>query len=243
LILADIISRILSSLILTDAAGTLSWRLLRRLKSSFIGEDMKSKLITLSIFLLFFMAHLQASPGYGYPHPSQIARQQAPGPDEVLREGVSKLLKFMRQEKGSNPESIRVFLDQKIAPYFDFAYMAKWIAGPAYRNMNEPQRKVLEQKIKGMLLTSLSQRLGSYDNQDVRFFRPRRVAQNEVKVRMGIMRAGGYPARIDFRFYRSDSGWKVFDVSANGSSALAFYRQYFARQANLPGGSMRTRHY
>jgi phospholipid transport system substrate-binding protein len=57
---------------------------------------------------------------------------------------------------------------------------------------------------------------------------------------MGILRAGAYPTRIDFRFYRGESGWKIFDVSANGSSALAFYRQYFARQANLSDGLMRS---
>jgi phospholipid transport system substrate-binding protein len=149
----------------------------------------------------------------------------------------------MRQQKSPDPESIQVFLDEQIAPYFDFAYMAKWAAGPAYRHMNEQQRTLLEQKIKSMLLSSLGQRLLSYDNQDVRFFRPRRVAQNEVKVRMGILQAGGYPMRVDFRFYRGDSGWKVFDVAANGSSALAHYRQYFARQANLSEGMMRSRQF
>ena len=204
---------------------------------------MKIKLFTLSIFLLFFMAQLQASPGYGYPQPSQITPQQTAGPGEVLKEGVTKLLQFMRQKERPSPESIEGYLDNEIAPYFDFAYMAKWTAGPAYRNMDGRQRSMLEQKIKEMLLSSLSQRLGSYDNQDVRFFRPRRVGQNEVMVRLGILRAGGYPARIDFRFYRGESGWKVFDVSANGSSALAFYRQYFARQANLTGGMMQPRQF
>ena len=94
---------------------------------------------------------------------------------------------------------------------------------------------MLEQKLKGMLLSSLGSRLGSYDNQDVRFLRPRRVGPNEVKVGIGVMRAGGYPTKIDFRFYHSKDGWKVFDISANGSSALAFYRQYFSRYAYQQG--------
>jgi phospholipid transport system substrate-binding protein len=194
---------------------------------------MKITLFAFSILLLFTL-QIQASPGYGYPQQRPLVQQQVPDPGEVLREGVTKLLKFMRQQDGSNPELIAAFLDTEIAPYFDFSYMAKWTAGPAYRNMNEQQRKVLEENIKTMLLASLSQRLGSYDNQDVRFFQPRRVAQNEVKVRVGILKAGGYPAKIDFRFYRGESGWKVFDVSANGASALSFYRQHFARQASLP---------
>ncbi|MCU7868794.1 MAG: ABC transporter substrate-binding protein, partial [Candidatus Thiodiazotropha sp. (ex Lucinoma borealis)] len=51
-----------------------------------------------------------------------------------------------------------------------------------------------------------------------------------VKVRVGILQSGGYPANIDFRFYRSKAGWKVFDVSANGNSAIAFYRQHFVNK-------------
>ncbi len=197
---------------------------------------MKIKLIAFSILLLFTL-QIQGSPGYRYPYQSSPLQQQESGPGEVLHEGVGKLLKFMRQQGSSNPESMAAFLETEIAPYFDFAYMAKWTAGPTYRNMSEQQRSQLEQDIKSMLLASLSQRLGRYDNQDVRFFKPRRVAQNEVKVRVGILQAGGYPTKIDFRFYRSESGWKVFDVSANGASALSFYRQYFARQASLPNGS------
>jgi len=199
---------------------------------------MKIKQIAFSIILLFCMTPLYASPGYGYMPPGSMAQQQTPGPADLLRAGVAKLLQFMRQQERPNPELMKAFLDKDIAPYFDFAYMAQWTAGPAYRNMNEQQRGLLENKIREMLLSSLGQRLSSYDNQDVRFFKPRRVGPNEVKVRMGILQAGGYPTRIDFRFYRSDSGWKVFDVSANGSSALSFYRQYFARQARLPGGMM-----
>jgi phospholipid transport system substrate-binding protein len=47
---------------------------------------------------------------------------------------------------------------------------------------------------------------------------------------VGILQASGYPASIDFRFYQSNEGWKIFDVTANGNSALAYYRQYFNRQ-------------
>jgi phospholipid transport system substrate-binding protein len=201
---------------------------------------MKIKLISISILLLFAVTQVHASPGYAYPQQDQYARQQSPGPGELLRVGVNKLLNFMRQSERPNPDLIMAYLDKEIAPYFDFAYMAKWAAGPRYRSLNVQQRDMLAERIKSMLLATLSQRLISYANQDVRFFQPRRTGQNEMRVRMGILQAGGYPTKVDFRFYRSESGWKVFDVSANGSSALTFYRQYFARQA---GGSDGRRGY
>jgi phospholipid transport system substrate-binding protein len=198
---------------------------------------MKIKLVTIALLLLVFSMYTQASPGYGYHPLDAQAYQQAAGPGEVLREGMTKLLNFMRQTERPNPELIAAFLETEIVPYFDFAYMAQWSAGSAYQNMSGKQKAMLQQKIKTMLLSTLSKGLASYENQDVRFFRPRRVSPNEVKVRMGILQAGGYPAKIDFRFYRGDSGWKIFDVAANGNSAVAYFRQYFTRLARQQGSS------
>jgi phospholipid transport system substrate-binding protein len=182
--------------------------------------------------LTLFATSVLAAPGYNYPD----SRMQAPvyqevGPDTLLREGITKLLRFLRATDTPQPQQISAFLEREVAPYFDFSYMATWAAGPMSRHMNDQQHQELGLKIKQMLLGTLAKRLSSYDNQDVRFFRPRRVGDNEVKVRVGILRAGGYPASLDFRFYRSDAGWKVFDVTANGNSALVFYRTYFAEQA------------
>jgi phospholipid transport system substrate-binding protein len=192
---------------------------------------MKRILITITGFCLFVSVSLQAAPGYNYP-PSrfQAPTYQEVGPDTLLREGMTKLLRYLRTADNLQPRQISAFLEREVAPYFDFNYMATWAAGPMGRQMNERQRMELAQQIKEMLLGTLAKRLTSYDNQDVRFYRPRRVGDNEVKVRVGILQAGGYPTAIDFRFYRGDEGWKVFDVSANGSSALAFYRRFFADQ-------------
>lgn len=192
---------------------------------------MKRILIAMTSLCLFASSSLLASPGYNYP-PSQLQEPtyQEVGPDTLLREGIMKLLRYLRTSENPQPQQIVLFLDREIAPYFDFAYMASWAAGPMNRSMNDQQRMELAQKIKEMLFGTLAKRLTSYDNQDVRFYRPRRVDENEVKMRVGILRAGDYPTSIDFRFYRSAVGWKVFDVTANGNSALAFYRHHFTNQ-------------
>ena len=184
-----------------------------------------------ALMVLLASTALQASPYYGYAQPQVRAQPiEQIGPGQVLQEGIGKLLKFMRQSERPNQRTIAVFLQNEIAPYFDFAYMSAWVAGPMSRNMNDQQRAELAQSVERLLLGTLAERLASYQNQDVRFYPPRRVGENEVKVRIAILQANGYPANLDFRFYRSSAGWKVFDVAANGSSALSYYRQYFSRQ-------------
>ena len=192
---------------------------------------MKSVSILSALLILAALSPLQAAPHYGYaPSPMHAPSMEQAGPGPVLREGMGKLLKFMRQSDRPNQQAIAAFLQSEIAPYFDFAYMSEWVAGPMNRRMNDQQRRELARSVKQMLLSTLAKRLTSYENQDVRFYPPRRAGENEVKVRVAILQAGGYPANLDFRFYRSAKGWKVFDVAANGSSALSYYRQHFSRK-------------
>ena len=192
---------------------------------------MKKIVSATALMVLFACTALQATPYYGYAQPQMRAQPIEPaGPGQVLREGIGKLLKFMRRPERPNQRAIAAFLQNEIAPYFDFAYMSTWVAGRMNRHMNDQQRAELEQSVEQLLLGTLAERLVSYQNQDVRFYPPRRVGENEVKVRLAILQANGYPANLDFRFYRGATGWKVFDVAANGSSALTYYRQYFSRR-------------
>ena len=154
---------------------------------------------------------------------------------------MDKLLEYLSQKDTPNKLQAAAFLDREIAPYFDFAYMAKWVAGPAYSGMSEADRKALTAKIEAEFLSSLATQLGKYDGQQVRYMRPRPGPSGSVKVPVGILRPGDYPSKMTFRMYRSADGWKVYDVEANGRSAAAHYRTQMARPvqpvqpAGVPG--------
>lgn len=189
---------------------------------------MNIKVLALSVLMFFAMGQALAAPGYYYPRAGYGQHKQDGGPAQTLKEGMSKLIAFIKQNPDA--DAVGAFVDEEIAPYFDFDVMARYAAGPSYRQMTEQQKSHLAHSIKGLLLSTLSKRLANYSGQDVRYYPPRRVSRNEVKVRVGILQPSGYPANVDFRFYHAEGGWKVFDVSANGNSALSYYRQHFARQ-------------
>lgn len=179
---------------------------------------------------------MQGQPTYYYGMP----RQAQPGeqnPATVLRDGMNKLVGFLQQDP--KPEAARVskFLEDEIASYFDFAYMARMAAGGMYRQMGDEQRQKLEGKLREMFLTAMAQQLSAYEKQEIDFLPPRRGGQrgDEVTLPVAVRGGQGYPSELDFRLYRSQDGWKVFDVVANGSSALVYYRDYF-RNALRRGG-------
>jgi len=181
---------------------------------------------------------LQAQPpGYYGPPP---VRQQAEGPAAILSEGIGKVTAFLSQGGSRDPDAVEAFVRSEVAPYFDFAYMARFVAGPRYRYMSADERKQMEKALVGMFLGAMAEKLSGYPYGHVRYLPQRRDPRSgEVVLGIQAYQPNGLMTQLDFRLYRSPQGWKVFDVKANGQSALVYYRQYFSRSAQRQGRPQR----
>jgi phospholipid transport system substrate-binding protein len=155
-------------------------------------------------------------------------------PPALLKEGIGKLTAFINSGKAANQVQAMDYLRREITPYFDFAYMTRWAAGPAWRSMDTRQRAAMQSQLTQSFLTTLAQKLTTYDNQPIRYFTPRGRSGEEVTVSAWIMQPSGYPTKLDFRFYLSNSGWKIFDVKAGGNSAVVYYRNQFRDSLRYP---------
>jgi phospholipid transport system substrate-binding protein len=205
-------------------------------------------------------AHAQGNPYYGYPGAFAAPRQAAPftgtyqaprrlperppvpeaveqvGPDAVLHQGIDRLKGFLSRGGTPSQEEVLAFLDQEISPFFDFDYMARWAGGSLYTQMDEGERARFAGKLKGLFFSALARNLGAYAAPlpTIDIFPARsRGRGNEVTViaRVVPQAQGAVPARLEFRFYPSREGWKIFDVTANGTSAVAYYRSFFREVA------------
>ncbi|UCC56018.1 MAG: ABC transporter substrate-binding protein [Gammaproteobacteria bacterium] len=152
---------------------------------------------------------------------------RADTPPALLREGIDKLTTFIKTGNAANQVQAMDYLRHEITPYFDFAYMTRWAAGPAWRSMDPRERAAMQSQLTQSFLTTLAQKLTTYSNQPIRYFTPRGRSGEEVTVSAWIMQPSGYPTKLDFRFYQSNSGWKIFDVKAGGNSAVVYYRNQF----------------
>ncbi len=204
------------------------------------------KSLLLSTCLFFAVSGVHAQPGYGMPPagyapvaPMHMPARMPPPKrtvsevDEaaaVLKAGLTKLTAFFNARQRPEQGEIAAFLDREIAPYFDFAYMAQWAGGPAFRRLGEQQKSNLETDIKTRFLTTMAQKLSTFNKQNVTYLAPRQTGKNQVDLSITIGNRGSYPARLDFRMYKSADGWRVYDVSANGSSAMMYYRQYYRQK-------------
>jgi len=191
---------------------------------------MKSYLLVVVLLLVSTVSTLVSAAPYA-PYPS---RYPAPytdtlAPATIVKTGISKLTSFIRSGAAKDPVKAQTFLETEVEPYFDFNYMARWAAGPAWRGMSPAQRKQLQERITQSFMTTLAQKLTSYSNQPIRYFTPRGQGGNDVRVSAWIMQPNGIPTKLEFRFYKTEDGWKIFDVKAAGNSAVIYYRNQFRK--------------
>ncbi len=150
-------------------------------------------------------------------------------PAQVLRSGIEILTNHMNQNRGRDSARLTLYLDENIAPYFDFRRMASWAAGPAYRYLDSQQRSQLTIQIRTEFMALLTRRLSGYRRSHIEYLPPQvNPARKNVTLGVRIHTASGYPLRIDFRLYRTSERWKVYDVVANGASAVSHFRNRFA---------------
>lgn len=210
---------------------------------------MKFKLLTTAIISVLGAAAAQSAQApmpYGYSGQQRgmahrpMEQQEQAGPAAELKSGMDKLLAFLQQERKPGSAAMVFFLETEIAPFFDFEYMAKSAAGPMYGQMTGEQRWRMANRIKQNFLTTMADRLASYDNQQIRYLAQRMARGGRTGIAsVAITGDRSYPARLDFRFYKGDRGWKVYDVMANGQSAVVHYRRQFREMMVVPQQRMR----
>jgi len=155
-----------------------------------------------------------------------------PEPVKIVKQGLEKLQSIGQAAEQKNPTALAEQLSKEIAPYFDFGYMANWVAGPMKRRMSEQKLQALAGQIRGKFLTTLAEKLSADKGYKFQILPlGGNFRTGEIQVSVGVIQANNQPMmRIRFRLYLSAEGWKVFDVMANGSSAVAHYRREFMQQ-------------
>ena len=200
---------------------------------------MKANLLAvLLIFISAFSLSVNATPYSPYPSSYRVPSIDTVAPATIVKTGITKLTDFIRSGGAKDPLKARTFLETEVAPYFDFNYMARWAAGPAWRSMTAEQRNTLQDRIAKSFMTTLAGKLTSYSNQPIRYFTPRGQGRDDVRVSAWIMQPNGIPTKLEFRFYKGEAGWKIFDVKAAGNSAVVYYRNQF-RKLYHPGMTAR----
>lgn len=196
---------------------------------------MKVRIILMITVLILGNTFAEAQPYSGGPYIpySPEPSSQVQDPREMLKERMKMLRDFLVEGGADEKARLYTFLEDEIAPYFDFDRMAVWVARPYYQRMTEREQVRLRERLQEMLLRGLAFELGTYKKPlpRVDFYSPRRVRGNMVDVSARVRPVFGYPTRLTFRMYRSKDDWKIINVSRDGNSAIQHFRRQFLNAA------------
>lgn len=188
---------------------------------------MRIRTVCLILILGLGSPLLSANPAYPGYYPSP--QYQLPG--NVLRDGLQKVIGFLTSGPVPDRQQLIAFVEYEMAPYFDFAYMNRWVMGRLQGRVSPQQAYAMQRRLKRMFLKAMAGQLASYRHARIQYLRPRgNPASGEVTLGIRVYSSQGYTTRLDFRLHNSQQGWKVFDVVADGQSVVAHYRALFARQ-------------
>lgn len=184
----------------------------------------------LTALLVLCLLPLPAVAYFGNPG-SVPVRRSLPNAIDLLESSLYWLQDMSGVDDPGDPAAIVSLMEEQAARFFDFSYMAYLVAGPNYTRLDALQRAHFQHRIRDRLFSALAYRMGMYDVR-MPLFRPippRQTSPFSWKAGGEFCHPGGPCIRLVFHFYLSSRGWRIYDVTSNGVSAVSSLRKsYFA---------------
>jgi phospholipid transport system substrate-binding protein len=152
-------------------------------------------------------------------------------PQELVRDTSSRMLVALHDEQDSiREDSGRLYelVSEIVLPYFDFRRMSQWVLGKNWRKATPEQRERFVEQFRLLLVRTYGSALFEYADEKI-IYLPF-VADSKAKtvtVRTEIELPAATAIPITYSMYRSNAGWKVYDVSISGVSLVTNYRSTF----------------
>lgn len=163
-------------------------------------------------------------------------------PDVLARTTTQEVLTILKQDKelqNGNLAKVYQLVEAKVLPNFDFNRMTQLALGKHWPRATAKQKQELVTEFRNLLVRTYSSSLTAFTNQTVEF-KPlaMKPGDTDVTVRSEIRQPGGQPIPIDYAMYKTDFGWKVYDVTIDSVSLVTNYRASFSntiRQSGIDG--------
>ncbi len=161
-------------------------------------------------------------------------------PDQIAHDATDKIVSLLKTNKevyNKDHAKLYAMVDELVLPYFDFRAMSRTVLGRYWRTAEEPQRARFTQEFRNLLVRTYSTALLKYNDEKI-IYLPFRLNPEDrtVTVRSEIRSTDGTPPiSIQYSFYRTDEGWKVYDVTIEGASLVTTYQSTYATSVQRDG--------
>ncbi|MHB8742340.1 MAG: MlaC/ttg2D family ABC transporter substrate-binding protein [Sulfuricaulis sp.] len=161
-------------------------------------------------------------------------------PDQIAHNATDKIIALLKANKNAyakDHQKLYTMVDEQVLPHFDFRAMSRTVLGRYWRSASEDQRTHFISEFRNLLVRTYATALLKYNNEQIVYL-PFKLGQGDkiATVRSEVHRTdGGPPISINYSFYLSPEGWKVYDVTIEGASLVTTYQATYAEQIQNQG--------
>ncbi|MCC6713889.1 MAG: ABC transporter substrate-binding protein [Gammaproteobacteria bacterium] len=150
-------------------------------------------------------------------------------PQALVRDTIEKLRAAVLRDKAAiegDPNRAVAVVDEIVSPHVDATRSGRLILGKHWRTATPEQRQQFIDLYRRLLLRTYAIHVSDYTDVGVDYLATMPLGEEgkDAVVRTRVMRPGKDAANVDYRMTRSGSGWKVYDVVANGVSIVVSFR-------------------
>lgn len=170
---------------------------------------------------------------------AMVYASELPAPDVFMEKITSEVLIDLSALPTPPPEDeLDALIEQKIVPYVDVPYMARWVAGRrAWSEADTQLRQTFIKEFQVMLVRTYSSTLETFKNRKMTYSRNMNrdyFQEKHLQVYASIEQPSKEPISVIYQLRRYENTWKVFDVVVEGISMLkglqAQYEQIIASE-------------
>jgi phospholipid transport system substrate-binding protein len=160
-------------------------------------------------------------------------------PQELVKTTTDRVLGRLADDREAienSPDRLFEIVDEIIIPHFDFERMSRRVLGKAWKRASPEQQSQFVKEFRTLLVHTYATALKIYSDERIEYLPPReKEGGKETTIRTQIIQSGSPPVPINYRMYRRDDGWKVFDITIDGVSLVINYRSTFKSEIRKNG--------
>jgi phospholipid transport system substrate-binding protein len=148
-------------------------------------------------------------------------------PTDDVKKTVDEVVRIVAdKEMKKNETKRRQALKKAISGIFDYSEMAKRSLGKHWNVRTAAEKKQFAELFATLLENSYAAKIESYNNEKIVYIKEI-VEEEYAEVKSKVVTAGRDEFTLDYRLFKQNGKWMVYDVIIEGVSLVSNYRSQF----------------
>ena len=136
-------------------------------------------------------------------------------------------IKAVMERKDLDEKTKKVRIEDIIKPIFDLPLMSRLSLGrETWMAMTKEEQKKFFELFTKMLKLAYLSKIPSYFDEEIIIEEPNQVNQKKIYIPTIIV-SKDKKTSVLYKFYRSDTGWKIYDIETESISCIQSFRSQF----------------